>query len=344
MVEELKNNDGLSRRTVVKGAAWTVPAVAAAVAVPTSSASVAPCPPSQTVMATNADQGVLTVAVPPQVTMIKYTVGGGRGGRDGNYDYAQGAVVSGEIPVSALGGATTLQLIAGQKGFFGASGAGVGGKGFGNGGNGGNSTNDSLSGGGGGGSAILTGDGAPLVVAGGGGGGSSTANSSANAAYDRVFVDDAPLGGGPQSAWGGDLGAPAFRGRGAVLRSKPDGQDVTQVAGGEGAQLGSPGAPGAVTGTTTAFVTGQPGNGRDGGDGVTMTAENPLLTVGSGGGGGGYFGGGAGSGARLKDATGEYVVSSNGGGGSSWAAPGVTGTSSRTGSTGHGFVTIEFVC
>ena len=39
MTEEIQKNKGLSRRTVVKGAAWSVPVIAAAVATPLAAAS-----------------------------------------------------------------------------------------------------------------------------------------------------------------------------------------------------------------------------------------------------------------------------------------------------------------
>lgn len=40
MTEEIQKNSGFSRRTVVKGAAWSVPVIAAAVATPLAAASV----------------------------------------------------------------------------------------------------------------------------------------------------------------------------------------------------------------------------------------------------------------------------------------------------------------
>lgn len=39
MTEEVQNNKGISRRTVMKGAAWSVPVIAAAVATPMAAAS-----------------------------------------------------------------------------------------------------------------------------------------------------------------------------------------------------------------------------------------------------------------------------------------------------------------
>lgn len=41
VTEEIQNNKGLTRRTVVKGAAWSVPVIAAAVATPLAAASAA---------------------------------------------------------------------------------------------------------------------------------------------------------------------------------------------------------------------------------------------------------------------------------------------------------------
>jgi len=135
---EFAGRDGkVSRRTTVKGAAWSVPVVAMAAAVPMASASTVACPPSQTILATDSSEGLLSVSVPPQVKTIRYTIAGGQG----NYaagdasPAGRGALFSGEIPVSALGGATVLQLIAGQKGGVGAG--QNGGVGFGNGGSGG---------------------------------------------------------------------------------------------------------------------------------------------------------------------------------------------------------------
>ncbi|QNA91998.1 MULTISPECIES: hypothetical protein [unclassified Microbacterium] len=40
MTEEIQKNKGISRRTIVKGAAWSVPVIAAAVATPLAAASV----------------------------------------------------------------------------------------------------------------------------------------------------------------------------------------------------------------------------------------------------------------------------------------------------------------
>lgn len=39
MTEEVQNNQGISRRTIMKGAAWSVPVIAAAVATPMAAAS-----------------------------------------------------------------------------------------------------------------------------------------------------------------------------------------------------------------------------------------------------------------------------------------------------------------
>ena len=61
--ERLTKQPGISRRTIVKGAAWTIPAVAVAVTAPTASAS----------QPTNVPDMTVTLTASPSTMPVSYT-------------------------------------------------------------------------------------------------------------------------------------------------------------------------------------------------------------------------------------------------------------------------------
>lgn len=197
---------GVERRTIIKGAAWSVPAITTAVAAPFASASPI-CAPGNAAFAT---PGVYTVEIPGGVSEVTYTIrgaGGGLGhltyGHEDNptahgfryYGHRNGGTGAETTGVMALTSSATpklLTVIVGEGGEGGLTGMGTihqGGDGYGKGGD--SSPNYGTSsavsgGGGGGGSAILVGS-VPLVVAGGGGGKAQASNQSGTTPPANTF-------------------------------------------------------------------------------------------------------------------------------------------------------------
>ena len=343
-------NRTIQRRTIVKGAAWSLPVFAAAVAVPMASASGTPACATQKTFFTLPDspsaEGINTsFVVPAKVTLLTVTVAGGAGGttagsaaviRGGN-----GGLVTATIPVVP---GETLGLVVGQGG---ASRTALtanplvvtGGQGFGNGGDSDPAGDNPDSGrgtswggaAGGAGSAILRGT-QPLVVAGGGGG--------AAGFYGQNFTYH-------NGGRGGDAG---FAGE-ANWEVNPTGRmdNPGGLVGGGAAGPGTASPPRAfrlLPGLASSSA-------RDGaiGGGISQRYAGQLVTSGAGAGGGGFAGGG--SGARGADvaATRAWVVQGAGGaGGTSYldTASGVVGNTTiwkqntRTTSRQGGTITIEW--
>ncbi|WP_052680376.1 hypothetical protein [Microbacterium azadirachtae] len=341
----------IQRRTIVKGAAWSLPVFAAAVAVPMASASGTPACATQKTFFTLPDSpsaaGITTVfVVPAKVKSLTVTVTGGAGGATFGSTTVwggRGGLVTATVPVVP---GETLDLLVGQGG---ASRTALtanpsiltGGQGFGNGGDSDPAADNPNNGpgswwggaAGGAGSAILRGT-QPLVVAGGGGG----AAGLYSAGYTYYY--------------GGRGGNAGVAGE-ANWANVPDGRRMDNPGG-----LVGGGAAGSGSATPRGSYFLLPGlatsSARDGavGAGVSHSYAGQRLGSGAGAGGGGFAGGG--SGARGGDASGAdgiYTVQGAGGaGGTSYldAASGVIGTmsnwkhsASTTGRQG-GTITIEW--
>lgn len=341
----------IQRRTIVKGAAWSLPVFAAAVAVPMASASGTPACATQKTFFTLPDSpsaaGITTTfIVPAKVTSLTVTVAGGAGGstdgpaaliRGGN-----GGLVTATIPVTP---GETLDLIVGQGG---ASRTALsanpsivtGGQGFGSGGDSDPAADNPDNGpgswwggaAGGAGSAISRGT-QPLVVAGGGGG--------AAGFYGQNFTYY-------YGGRGGDAGSAGE----ANWEVNPNTGRMDNPGGLLGGGAAGPGtaSPAAAFFLLPGLATSSVRDGAIGG-GIAYRYAGQLIASGAGAGGGGFAGGG--SGARGADvwAVGGYVVQGAGGaGGTSYldAASGVVGNtttwkqSTRTTSRQGGTITIEW--
>lgn len=210
-----------SRRTVIKGAAWSVPVIMAAVAVPQAVAS-EPTGTLKTitVTASGSKEATRTVTLPADANNITYQVIGGGGasgwshvGRtpwaansptEGGSLGGSGALITGTLSAAAAG--QTLLLVAGGGGSIVHN---TGSTGFGNGGgpakpnwvdNGRTFNVHANWGGGGGAGSAITIAGAPVVVAGGGGGGGVWANSAGSGyadPYESYAVQPNPQVEGP---------------------------------------------------------------------------------------------------------------------------------------------------
>lgn len=297
----------VQRRTIVKGAVWSLPVLAAAAAVPAHAASGTPC-----VGATYTSVGTYTYTVPAGRTTLNFEIAGGGGGAD--FLNAQGtagpggsgALISGALAVTP---GQILTLIVGGGG-QGVDKQGLGGKGF---GNGGNATNvggvwHGPASGGGAGSAILLGA-TPLVVAGGGGG----------AGFGEGTV---PYLAGSSTGAGSAGPNPTD---GALVSVTTSAGNVFTVNGGGAANgpTGGAAGPASTTGNFTATASGTTGGGfGTGSNGGGNGADSRPGTNYQGAGGGGYAGGGSGG---ATERLGDYAnVGGNGGAGSNFVGgPGV---------------------
>lgn len=354
-VSEQRGRRELPRRTIVKGAAWSLPVIVAAVAVPAQAASGC-ASGNYTAAVPNPslrDRATETFTVPAGVTSVTFVVTGGSGALGGLNGAAGGAgrQVTAIVPVVP---GEQLTLITGQGGINADTRTignpdrftlRQGGGGYGGGGNTqvlntnygtDPSTQYAQSGGsGGGGSAILRGT-TPLIVAGGGGGGGMAAVPQ------------------PEGAnWPSTSGAPGAGGDTGGLvstRSRTNPPVTVQTTAGSAGTTSAPGAGGAAgTITGAALLDSKAGstgavhlaNGTAGGgaDGVPENYPNLVPTttdVGavsaggtSGAGGGGYTGGGSGSVVAGGSTTrGRILATAGGGGGASYIGPSVTLVSS----------------
>ena len=193
----------IDRRTVVKGAAWSVPIVAAAVAAPMSSAS--GCGALAGSFDTT-DAGIYQQWIPQCATTVNYLVRGGGGAvaNESNSDkFGRAAEITGTLLLPADWAGGYLKLIVGAGGEAAEFAVAKGGIGFGRGGNGTDTANNAGIGAsawslaGGGGSALLFAD-SVLVVAGGGGASgvpiSPLSDGVRTAEYSTESTDHAPSG------------------------------------------------------------------------------------------------------------------------------------------------------
>ncbi|MGB4135099.1 MAG: hypothetical protein WA971_00940 [Microbacterium sp.] len=317
-----------SRRAVVTGAIWATPVIAAAVALPSASASESECAAgSATFTVPTLDSnaaGLHTWTVPAGVTSLTFTVIGGVGAAGSGPTIGlganrfspiggAGAVAAGTLDVIP---GEMLSLVVGQGGStYPVDPAQTGGQGYGDGGSS-TLTNTpyrvSHGGGGGGGSAILRGK-TPLVVAAGGGGGGAGGYRNLSASFQT------PSDGGPADR-------PSTSGRVLQLRSART-TTVSSVSGSTG---------GTGSGNRHAWADGHTASGRDGADGVQLNMPShtvPDVSVISGGGGGGYSGGGSGGVAYYYHVPPEgydyyehAFISAGGAGGASYVASTVSAT------------------
>jgi|GEM_PF-2063801 len=322
----------VQRRTIIKGAAWSVPVIAAAVAAPAYAAS-ASCKGSQLFAYQGSAQTFDLSRVCPDATMVEFIVVGGQGAsplaREG-----LGTAITGVIPLAAD---KIFTLAVGQGG------SDAGGWGFGSGGDGADVSviGGPPGGGGGGGSALALGNQLVAVAGGGGGIGTCTTVVDPASGLPDPTADTAPrlstkvlttqfwperaqvkwgAGNGGESNWSMN-GYTAYQpdGTGCAGRTptQPGPESVFLVApGGAAAVNGTPGATdsGIVITDSRYSSTWTKGNaggaqngpafsalgttyrGGNGGDAVVAPYSNSKII--SGGGGGGYAGG-AGGGAGL---------------------------------------------
>lgn len=326
----------LSRRAIVKGAAWSVPVIAAAAAVPQAAASTTPARQTYTVTATGAGsaQGYVTFRLPADATNILYTVVGGNGAGSTGTAGGRGAHLSGmaSTPPAEI----VVTLLAAGGGITGSPNSsntrvGQGGAGYGAGG----STPAapatappadhqfflSNGGGGGGGSALQFGSELAVVAGGGGGAGQLDGRLDGSGALSV-----------PQYAKGGDADTTAATAR-VRFDEGPEERTLTATGGASG--TATTGGAGGVGSTFEYYepadrtADGLPGTDAPGGNGgnalswmvsgSTTTTKHYALAGTSGGGGGGYAGGGSGSTAIGSRHLGHLAgVGSGGGGGSSY--------------------------
>lgn len=317
---EMNNDDqDPSRRTLLHGAAWTVPILASAVAVPHAAASAC-----QTASRAFQTPGLATTfTVPAGARYVDFEVRGAGGGANTDVSGGQGANSSGRImlPANATAAQRTFGIVVGQGGevktdgttAFGGAGYGVGGA----------STPGprmgGRTGGGGGGSALLIGavGGAPLVVSGGGGG--AGVRQSVDGSTKQVVVYDAPnertgfdfgtasAGGGAPNGRVGALGGANSDGTGLAVNPALGAQGGTGgTRGGTDHYVIDNGNWGPVTRVEGRngqnFGLGSHGGG-NGGDGAPrLDNGNGSFGASAGGGGGGYAGGGGGGmvGSRFR--------------------------------------------
>lgn len=332
---------GVSRRTLVKGAAWSVPAVAIAVAAPIASASV-PCEGagSQTFNApSSSSPRNVAFTVPAGVTQLSYVVTGGAGGSvhgsNGNQNGGQGGRVTGTIDVTP---GEVLQVYVGQGGEGTTSDVNgpvqrAGGRGYGDGGSAGAPPGDNSpnyvkwnsGAGGGGGSAIVRGS-TPLVVAGGGGGGGGVWIEGATNTFS---IGSSRPGGGNAGNNGGSWVFGSSGGESATIYG---GKSGSSGQGGTGGTYGGPWPQAPV------FQNGGSASSRNGGvswGGGISVNNNDGWSASGGGGGGGYGGGGGGETMwGFTDNQGAGVIAGGGGGGgTSYIVPGGSGTIGLSGTT-----------
>lgn len=349
---------GVPRRTIVKGAAWSVPVIAATVAAPGAAASVpVECEQVGQMLETRADtsnwitaRAELPAIVPAGATRMHFVVVGGSGSY-ATGPLGKGAYIEGDVAVTA-GDVFYLQAGASGEHLSAPAGTGRGGKSlYGNGGDSGRSApgTPAMHGeSGGGASALLSATREAVIVAGGGGGlnvnigpaGDDAGLYSGSLLQDQLAKYGAStatgLGGYSAAGMPGEVattGILGWMGMRPSVSTEPTPEQIVLMAGGGLGGGPTENAPGA--GGTVEWVSGpnfgnqwvragNPGNGHNGGHGVV----NPAAPGGiSGGGGGGYSGGGSGASvcsvwqAPPAAYRGDYGVAAGGGGGSSFVRP-----------------------
>ncbi|WDH78190.1 hypothetical protein PTQ19_11770 [Microbacterium esteraromaticum] len=358
----------MTRRTLTKSAAWGVPVIAAAVALPASSASTNCVParfdaPAPGTGANQTEATTTTFVVPQGVTSLSFTVAGGAGGARNGYDRSRARLVQGTLQVTP---GDVLTLIVGQGGYkpqdLSSAAGWYGGQGYGNGGHSvytpepGAGTNlyGAVGGSGGGGSAILLGS-TPLVVAGGAPGQGHMTGRVPQSDPDWIPYQ--------YMVWGADHGYDYIQGSWDRHIYAGFGKDASGATGGSGGTVPSAtsGDP-ATLGWQNAFngasgAGGVPGNGANGLYNWVesqVAGQNARVHASSAAGGGGYAGGGSGNVSRAYwSGTYATVVAAvgDGGYGSDYLAPTATGTTgvtdvrATTGTRTPGWVTLQYeVC
>lgn len=293
---------GVRRRSLVQGAAWTVPAIALTTAAPAFAASQTG---TLTAIGSGTNSQTLTATIPCGRPVTYTVIGGGGGGGAGSTAMTggDGDMITGSFSLDCSCGSTkTLTIVAAGGGAGGqrnntaapSPSFATGGAGFGKGGNSGDvsqgsqytneyflsalNNNYMYGGGGGGGSAILIGT-APVIVAGGGGGGGTVrmADNITNGGTQASHSVGNPTGG--DAAPGAINGTPGT----STITTSSDtpnilNQNVT-ANGGRGAVGATPGA-GAPVGSETY----KEGTIIDNGDLQSYTAPAPILLTGVAGG------------------------------------------------------------
>lgn len=344
------------RRTLLKGAAWSLPVISVTAASAAYAGSGGEeCEEQEEVRfdalpssLNNLHSGYAAAReeflVPAGVTQVRFEIAGGGGGVNRNWTTntvshpgGDGSLITGVLSVSP---GAALQLIAGNGG-IGPSGTGSqsgspgtaikGGEGYGNGGDMpmGSASYRYAGGSGGGGSAILV-NGEPVVVAGGGGG-----SGGGTPGGNWTWSLDAGGGNGGFTAESGTAAKGYWTARpGTVYGAN-----------------GNPGADGAIPGTRP---TGNPGGSSgwvgDGSNGAGLAYGNEggapsaegghgaagrtsyavqdtygVYAYTSGGGGGGYAGGASGDAYAVVYSEFAAAMGGGGGGGSSYVAPAAVG-------------------
>ncbi|WP_353112320.1 hypothetical protein [Microbacterium sp.] len=315
----------VSRRTLVKGAAWSVPIVAATVAVPAHAASPDACAGNAVNRANKYLGARRFVTLPACARRVDYIVAGGGGG--GGIGHSRGSMITGSLSVQ---GGERFDLVAGAGGLIRGQLALQRATGYNDGGMGttywDTETQQTLAAGGGGGasSALVLlapiGSGLsniPLIVAGGGGGSGWATAWSVNGDDAGWLGGRAGVGadGEPTQSVAGDASMNAeknppgpmvvplteFGYHGESASSTAAGQGGLVSLSGQGAGWPQPaGLPGG-NGSST--------NGWGGDAPASNSKSNPTAKAnarfgGAGGGGGGWFGGGAGATLWMENQSG----------------------------------------
>lgn len=338
---------GVERRSLIKGAAWSVPVVAMAISAPVAAASQG-CPDGGGTWQTF-EAGVHLVEIPDCVTTIRYIVRGGGGAKVNESTSGgrnRGAEDTGILSLEGWTGGT-LKVVVGAGGNAEQRGLAEGGIGYGRGGRGTNTANNTgdnaWSCGGGGGSAILYGS-EPLIVSGGGGGASIPITKSdpggGGEIVSSLFVAE-PHGASGFNFGRGDSGASNNtdgNGAGFGLRrpnAETPGALVGQARSGNNGGVAATNAWGVesrfevmkvVAGSNGgAHTSGLNGGGNGGNAAVrehnyTLPGQSDSVarTPAAGGGGGGYHGGAGGSFAFFRESVTDHqsrAVAASGGGG-----------------------------
>ncbi|WP_156822636.1 hypothetical protein [Demetria terragena] len=372
---------GVSRRSIARGAAWSVPTIALASVAPATAASV--CEPTKVTESakpastTSAAAGESTFVLPSNVTSINFDIAGGGGGAyspAANYHGGSGVRLIGTLDVPA---GATIRIVAGQGG-TGPAGWGAdtatGGQGFGNGANSGtvpSNSNDTLTGGsGGGGSAILV-NGTAMVIAGGGGGAAGQGSYTITGSGSHATFSGS--NGGDATFPGASTATATSRHNVTVTGASPmRSQWINGSGNAYGATPGESGVASVAASTNPITnennwygyykaAAGSAGNLTTGGNGGVGALNRRIagstgksMLLGGSGGGGGYAGGAGGTvwcqiywqagGSRLA-----YMFSGSAGGGSSYlndaaqATPSLAGNGSATqGRRNPGFATVTY--
>lgn len=368
-----EQKSAMRRRTIIRGAAWTVPSLAVAAAAPALAAS-QEC--TTETREFNVTGGEVTVTVPPEAQYIDYVVRGGGGG--GQITGGHGATTSGRITFADSSSPRQFVVIVGAGGAVTRDGTRAsGGYGYGSGGPstpGPRVTETAPTGGGGGGSALLlAGTRTPVVVAAGGGGSAVTSTVSGSTKLVNTHRSPGLVNpqGDPYQYGTGAAGEGSGNGRaggmGGVnatatgLATSPAlaaiGASGGRGGGGSMYRVGNFGAPwDRSVGEAGGDHGSAPNGGGNGGAGAPRLSNGNVFRASAGGGGGGYAGGGGGGivGATFGSNNVQTQSAGSGAAGSNYVMPSGSGLTvandgftnsglDGTASSGHpGFVSISW--